>query len=129
MERQWCRRWTRYRGGGGRGLPPSGTGATPHPTAEFRDVVYIQTLGLSPVAQPPRGETPRMGLRRVVAQAACPSPNEWMEQTGAHPALGGHQRPQRAGCSSAVVRPKRDTVSRRMLFSPSRGTLLGSPGG
>jgi hypothetical protein len=27
-----------------------------------------------------------------------------MEQTGAHPALGGHQRPQRAGCSSAVVR-------------------------
>jgi hypothetical protein len=50
-----------------------------------------------------------MGHRPVAAQAACPRPNERMEQTGAHPALGGHERPQRAGCSSAVVRAVKAT--------------------
>ena len=79
-----------------------GREATPH--SRVPRCRIFQTLGLSPAARPPRGETPRMGPRPVAAPATCRRPNERMEQTGAHPALGGHQRPQRAGCSSAVVR-------------------------
>jgi hypothetical protein len=56
-----------------------------------------------------------MGLRAVAAPGTCPRPNEWMEQTGAPPALGGHQRPQRAGCSSAVVRVRHEVADVAVL--------------
>ncbi len=53
---------------------------------------YIQSLGLSPAAWPPRGETPRMGFPAVAARLVGSGPNQGMELTGAHSALDGHKR-------------------------------------
>src|SRR5262249_699996 len=83
--------------------PQAAEAQRPTPPAECHDVVSLPSLGLSPAPGPPRGAKPRMGHRPGAAPAPFPRPNEWMEQTGAHQALGRHQRPQGAGCSSPVV--------------------------
>src|SRR5262249_11088148 len=48
--------------------------ATPH--SRVPRCRIFQTLGLSPAAGPPRGETPRRGHRAIAAPAACPRPND-----------------------------------------------------
>jgi hypothetical protein len=61
------------------------------------------------------------------------SPNQTLEQTGAHPAPDSHTRQQRAGCSAAVVRPLDPAMiaqsePRRMPFQIRVSTLLAAVG-
>ena len=58
---------------------------------------------------------PRRTLLAAAARFVGPGSNQGTEQTRAHPALGGHQRPQRAGCSSAVVRVRHEVADVAVL--------------